>query len=41
MTLAVPTLSGAIAGSLPPAQAGGGAGLQATTREFGSGCYYR
>lgn len=36
MTLALPTLSGAIAGSLPPAQAGVGAGLQATTREFGS-----
>jgi MFS family permease len=34
--LAVPALSGAIAGSLPPAQAGVGAGLQATTREFGS-----
>jgi MFS family permease len=34
--LAVPTLSGAIAGSLPRAQAGVGAGLQATTREFGS-----
>ncbi|MFI9509951.1 MFS transporter [Nocardia sp. NPDC052566] len=36
VTLALPTLSGAIAGSLPPAQAGVGAGLQATTREFGS-----
>jgi MFS family permease len=36
VTLALPTLSGAIAGSLPPAQAGAGAGLQATTREFGS-----
>lgn len=34
--LALPTLSGAIAGSLPLAQAGVGAGLQATTREFGS-----
>lgn len=34
--LALPTLSGAIAGSLPPAQAGVAAGLQATTREFGS-----
>jgi MFS family permease len=34
--LALPALSGAIAGSLPPAQAGVGAGLQATTREFGS-----
>ena len=34
--LALPTLSSAIAGSLPPAQAGVGAGLQATTREFGS-----
>ncbi|MEV1006412.1 MFS transporter [Streptomyces sp. NPDC049881] len=34
--LALPTLSGAIAGSLPAAQAGVGAGLQATTREFGS-----
>jgi MFS family permease len=34
--LAVPVLSAAIAGSLPPAQAGVGAGLQATTREFGS-----
>ncbi|MFC1410724.1 MFS transporter [Streptacidiphilus sp. N1-12] len=36
VTLALPTLSGAIAGSLPPDQAGVGAGLQATTREFGS-----
>ncbi|WP_431969398.1 MFS transporter [Nocardia sp. bgisy134] len=36
VTLALPTLSGAIATSLPPAQAGVGAGLQATTREFGS-----
>nr|WP_067457152.1 MFS transporter [Actinomadura macra] len=36
VTLALPTLSGAIASSLPPAQAGVGAGLQATTREFGS-----
>ncbi|MFI7004490.1 MFS transporter [Nocardia sp. NPDC050175] len=36
VTLALPTLSGAIAGSLPHAQAGVGAGLQATTREFGS-----
>jgi len=36
VTLALPPLSGAIAGSLPPAQAGVGAGLQATTREFGS-----
>ncbi|MEU1996779.1 MFS transporter [Nocardia gamkensis] len=36
VTLALPTLSGAIAGSLPPEQAGVGAGLQATTREFGS-----
>ncbi|WP_329561232.1 MFS transporter [Kitasatospora sp. NBC_01266] len=36
VTLALPTLSGAIAGSLPPAQAGVGAGLQSTTREFGS-----
>ncbi|MEU0506528.1 MFS transporter [Nocardia sp. NPDC005998] len=34
--LALPTLSGAIASSLPPDQAGVGAGLQATTREFGS-----
>ncbi|MGV9819881.1 MFS transporter [Nocardia xishanensis] len=36
VTLALPTLSGAITMSLPPAQAGVGAGLQATTREFGS-----
>ncbi|MEV6362393.1 MFS transporter [Nocardia asteroides] len=36
VTLALPTLSAAIAGSLPAAQAGVGAGLQATTREFGS-----
>ncbi|MEV5833500.1 MFS transporter [Nocardia sp. NPDC052112] len=36
VALALPTLSGAIAGSLPPEQAGVGAGLQATTREFGS-----
>lgn len=36
VALALPTLSGAIAGSLPTAQAGVGAGLQATTREFGS-----
>ncbi|MFX0575282.1 MFS transporter [Nocardia nepalensis] len=36
VALALPTLSGAIAGSLPPAQAGVGAGLQSTTREFGS-----
>ncbi|QXJ25656.1 MFS transporter [Actinomadura graeca] len=36
VTLALPTLSGAIANSLPTAQAGVGAGLQATTREFGS-----
>ncbi|WP_405135130.1 hypothetical protein [Nocardia sp. NBC_01388] len=36
VTPALPTLSGAIAGSLPPAQAGVGAGLQTTTREFGS-----
>lgn len=36
VTLALPTLSAAIAGSLPPAMAGVGAGLQATTREFGS-----
>ncbi|WP_433715189.1 hypothetical protein ACQP2U_14890 [Nocardia sp. CA-084685] len=36
VTLALPTLSGAIAGSLPPEQAGVAAGLQATTREFGS-----
>ncbi|MFE6616975.1 MFS transporter [Amycolatopsis sp. NPDC057786] len=36
VTLALPTLSAAISGSLPPSQAGVGAGLQATTREFGS-----
>lgn len=36
VTLALPTLSGVIARSLPPAQAGLGTGLQATTREFGS-----
>ncbi|WP_460439135.1 MFS transporter [Amycolatopsis stemonae] len=36
VTLALPTLSGVIAGSLPPEQAGVGTGLQATTREFGS-----
>ncbi|MFR9770021.1 MFS transporter [Nocardia sp. SC052] len=36
VALALPTLSAAIAGSLPPEQAGVGAGLQATTREFGS-----
>ncbi|WP_410657940.1 MFS transporter [Amycolatopsis sp. lyj-112] len=36
VALALPTLSGAISGALPPAQAGVGAGLQATTREFGS-----
>ncbi|WP_207898307.1 MFS transporter [Amycolatopsis pittospori] len=36
VTLALPALSAAISGSLPPAQAGVGAGLQATTREFGS-----
>jgi MFS family permease len=36
IALALPTLSGVIAGSLPPAQAGVGTGLQATTREFGS-----
>jgi hypothetical protein len=36
VTLALPTLSGAIATALPPSQAGVGAGLQATTREFGS-----
>jgi MFS family permease len=36
VTLALPTLSGVIASSLPPAQAGVGTGLQATTREFGS-----
>jgi hypothetical protein len=36
VTLTLPTLSGAMMGSLPPAKAGVGAGLQATTREFGS-----
>ncbi|MEU0540971.1 MFS transporter [Nocardia sp. NPDC005978] len=36
VTLALPTLSAAISGSLPQALAGVGAGLQATTREFGS-----
>jgi MFS family permease len=36
VTLALPTLSGVITGSLPPDQAGVGTGLQATTREFGS-----
>jgi EmrB/QacA subfamily drug resistance transporter len=36
VALALPTLSAAIAGALPPAQAGVGAGLQSTTREFGS-----
>ncbi|WP_072482370.1 MFS transporter [Amycolatopsis australiensis] len=36
VTLALPALSGVIAGSLPPAQAGVATGLQATTREFGS-----
>ncbi|AXB43346.1 MFS transporter [Amycolatopsis albispora] len=36
VTLALPTLSGVIAGSLPPSQTGVGTGLQATTREFGS-----
>ncbi|MGV9336322.1 MFS transporter [Nocardia sp. NPDC003726] len=36
VALALPTLSGAIAGALPREQAGVGAGLQATTREFGS-----
>lgn len=36
VTLALPTLSAVIAQSLPPAQAGVGTGLQATTREFGS-----
>ncbi|MFB9685414.1 MFS transporter [Amycolatopsis plumensis] len=36
VTLALPALSGVIAGALPPAQAGVGTGLQATTREFGS-----
>jgi MFS family permease len=34
--LALPTLSGVIAGSLPPTQAGVATGLQSTTREFGS-----
>lgn len=36
VALALPTLSGVIAGSLPPARAGVGTGLQATAREFGS-----
>jgi MFS family permease len=36
VALALPTLSGVIAGSLPPDQAGVGTGLQSTTREFGS-----
>ncbi|MFE9322132.1 MFS transporter [Nocardia sp. NPDC052278] len=36
VALALPTLSGAIAGALPPEQAGVAAGLQSTTREFGS-----
>ncbi|MGV9614798.1 MFS transporter [Nocardia xishanensis] len=36
VTLALPTLSGAITMSLPSDRAGVGAGLQATTREFGS-----
>ncbi|WP_433891141.1 MFS transporter [Streptomyces sp. CA-111067] len=36
VTLSLPTLSGAISGALPSAQAGVGAGLQSTTREFGS-----
>ncbi|MBN6038296.1 MFS transporter [Amycolatopsis sp. 195334CR] len=36
VTLALPTLSGVITGSLPPSQTGVGTGLQATTREFGS-----
>ncbi|MFJ9576926.1 MFS transporter [Streptomyces sp. NPDC101191] len=36
LTLALPTLSAAIAVALPPHQAGVAAGLQATTREFGS-----
>ncbi|MGV9409543.1 MFS transporter [Nocardia sp. NPDC003693] len=36
VTLALPTLSAAISGALPQALAGVGAGLQATTREFGS-----
>ncbi|MEU6478165.1 MFS transporter [Streptomyces sp. NPDC047017] len=36
VALALPSLSGAIAVSLPAEQAGVGAGLQSTTREFGS-----
>ncbi|WP_033262016.1 MFS transporter [Amycolatopsis vancoresmycina] len=36
VTLALPALSGVIAGALPPDRAGVGTGLQATTREFGS-----
>ncbi|MGW4535310.1 MFS transporter [Nocardia sp. NPDC004340] len=36
VTLALPTLSAAITGALPQSLAGVGAGLQATTREFGS-----
>lgn len=36
LTLALPRLTADISGSLPHAQAGVGAGLQATTREFGS-----
>jgi EmrB/QacA subfamily drug resistance transporter len=36
LTLALPRLTADISGSLPQAQAGVGAGLQATTREFGS-----
>ncbi|MBW4717152.1 MFS transporter [Saccharothrix obliqua] len=36
VALALPTLSGVIAGSLPPERAGVATGLQATTREFGS-----
>ncbi|WP_052852137.1 MFS transporter [Streptomyces avicenniae] len=36
LALALPALSGAVAGALPPDRAGVGAGLQATTREFGS-----
>jgi EmrB/QacA subfamily drug resistance transporter len=36
LTLALPRLTADISGSLPRAQAGVGAGLQATTREFGS-----
>ena len=36
LTLALPTLTHAIATSLPPAQAGVGGGLQSTTRELGS-----